>query len=75
VPDEYIVLDDNAFADKTVAGDLTTFAHRHIFLDFHERTDLRLIPDLAPVQIYELREPDIGSQFYIVRNAVVGIHR
>ncbi len=38
---------------------LQRFAHRDILLNFDECADLCLIPDLAPVQIYELREPDV----------------
>ena len=62
MPDEDIVFDDDAFADKGVTGDLAALTHRRIFLDFHERTDLGLVPDLAPVQIDELRKPDILPQ-------------
>ena len=53
VPDEDVVFNDDAFADKGVAGDLAAFADAGIFLDFHECADLRLVPDLAPIQIYE----------------------
>ena len=53
VPDEDVVLDDDAFAYKSMAGDLATFAHGNIFLDFHECADLCLVPDLASVEIDE----------------------
>jgi hypothetical protein len=72
---QHVVLNDDAFADKGVARDLAASANTGIFLDLDECADLRLVPDLAPVQIDELREPDVLPQFHVVRDAVVGVHR
>ena len=44
VPNEDVVLDNDAFADEGVTGDLAAFAHDHIFLDFHECADLSSRP-------------------------------
>ena len=49
VSDEDIVLNDDAFTDKGVTGDLAAFADAGILLDFNERADLCLVPDLASV--------------------------
>jgi hypothetical protein len=53
--DEDIVLDNDAFADKGVTGDLAASSDTGIFLDFHECADLRLVSDLASIQVYEFR--------------------
>jgi hypothetical protein len=66
VPDEDVVLDANTFADKGVTRNLAELAHTGIFLDFYECADLRVVADLAPVQIYKLREPDVFPQFHVL---------
>jgi hypothetical protein len=53
MPDKDVVFDYDAFANKGVTGYLATFADTRIFLDFDECADLRLVPDLASVQINE----------------------
>jgi hypothetical protein len=49
-----------------VAGDFAAAADLGVFLDFDERADFGLAPDLASVEIDELREPDILAQFYVI---------
>src|SRR5579862_3698258 len=49
MPNEDVVLYEDAFADKGVAGNLAALAYTGIFLDFHECADLCLIADLATV--------------------------
>jgi hypothetical protein len=50
---EDVVLNQDALADKGMAGYLTALADAGVLLDFDERTDLGFIPDLASVQIDE----------------------
>src|SRR5271156_1898980 len=54
VPDEDVVLDDHAFADKRVAGYFAALADPCISLDLHECADLCLVSDFTSVEIYEL---------------------
>jgi len=56
VADEYVVLDPYPFADKRVARDLAIVANRGVLLDLDESPDLRVIPDLAAIEIYEFRK-------------------
>src|SRR5262249_60327050 len=59
VADEDVILDRHALADEGVARDLAAPSDRRVLLDFDERADLGLVADLAPIQVDELREPDI----------------
>ena len=52
------VLNGDSLADECMAGDLAICANLDAFLYFDEGSYLRVIPDLAPVEVYE------GVQFY-----------
>jgi hypothetical protein len=71
VPDKHIVLNDDAFTDKGVAGDFAVFANTGILLDFHKRTDFCFVSDHASVQIDEFRKSDVFPELNVVRDAVV----
>jgi hypothetical protein len=73
--DEHVVLNDDAFTDKAVTGDLAASTDAGVFLDFDECPDLGLGPNLAPIEVYEFGETDVLPQFDVVRDAVVGVHR
>src|ERR1700744_271914 len=53
VPDEDVVLYNDAFTDKGVTGNLTASSDTGIFLDLYECADLCLVSDLAPIQVYK----------------------
>jgi hypothetical protein len=66
MPNEDVIFDGNPLTDEGVAGDFAAAADLGVFLDFDERADFGLAPDLASVEIDELREPDILAQFYVI---------
>jgi hypothetical protein len=66
MPNEDVIFDGNPLTDEGVAGDFAAAADLGVFLDFDERADFGLASDLAPVEIDELREPDILAQFYVI---------
>src|SRR5882762_677761 len=87
VPDEDVVFDLHALANKGVAGNLAASADTGILLDFHEGPNFRFISDFAAVQINELGElskfinlygceigdeTKIGAFVEIQKNASVG---
>src|SRR5262249_24701785 len=51
--DKNVVFNHYAFTDKSVTGDFAALADAGIFLNFHERADLRFITDLAAIEIDE----------------------
>jgi hypothetical protein len=55
VPDEDVVLDEDAFTDKGVTGNLAASSDTGIFLNFYECADLCLVADLAPIQVDKFR--------------------
>src|SRR3989441_2689849 len=77
VADENVVLNRHAFADEGVARNLTPPAGLRILLDLDERPDLRLVADLAAVQVDELRKFDVLPQLDVGRNAerFIGLHQ
>ena len=62
VSDKDVVLNDDAFADKGVAGYLAALADKGIFLNFDECADFCIASNLATVQIDEFCEPDVFTQ-------------
>jgi hypothetical protein len=58
-----------------VAGDLAALAYTDILLYLDEGPDLRFVPDLASVQIDELRQPDIGTELHVLSDALELVHR
>jgi hypothetical protein len=51
VADKHIVFNRDAFADKSVTGDLAILSDRRVFLYFNKRSDFRVVSNFAPVQI------------------------
>jgi hypothetical protein len=75
VSDKDVIFDSDAFANESVAGNLASAPDPGVLLDFDKGTYLCLVPDLAPVQIYELGKADIHTQFHIIGNAIEIVHR
>ena len=73
--DEDIVFDHHAFANETVTGDLAAFADAGILLNLYKCADLCLVPNLAAVQVYKLRESDIFTQFHVIGDRIVEVHK
>jgi hypothetical protein len=73
--DEDVVLDDDAFTDKTVTGDLAPFANAGILLNFNERPDFCFVTDLASVEIDELGKLYVFAQLHVGANGYMFIHR
>ena len=73
--DKNVVLYNNAFTDKRVAGNLAALAHGCILLDFDERADLRLVSNFATIEINKFRETDIFTQLDVFGNRIQRIHR
>jgi len=63
--DEYIVLDCHAFTDKGMTGNLTISANVSFFLDFNKSSDLSVVTNGAPVEIYEGVNFDVFTEFHI----------
>src|SRR5262249_8252137 len=59
---EDVLLDSDAFADKSVAGDLAVAPDPGVLLDLDKRADLGVITNLTAVQVDELREFDVLAQ-------------
>jgi len=75
VPNENAFFNGDAFANECVAGDFAPRPDTCAFLDFNERTDLRFIADLAPVEIDESANANIAPELYVrryqlMRNAI-----
>lgn len=70
--DENIVLYGDALADKAVAGDLTILPDSGPFLNFHERTDFRIVVNSAPVEIHESEDSDVPAELHVARNQLKG---
>jgi len=68
VTDENVIFDGHAFADERMAGYLAVPSYRCVFLDLHKSADFRVISDRAPVEIDELRQPDVLSQLNVGSN-------
>src|SRR5215469_632072 len=72
--DEYLIFDSNPFTDKGVARDLAIATDLGILLDLDERSDLRIVPNLAPIQVDKLRNPDVLTKLHVMSNADVIAH-
>ena len=66
VADEDIVFDDDSLADERVTRDLAALADVGVLLDLDEGAYLRLVADLAPVEIDKLRQPHILAKLDVV---------
>ena len=58
-----------------MAGDLAAAADPGVLLNLHKGTDLRLVSNLAAVEIDELRETYVLAQLYVVCDAIEGAYR
>ena len=47
---------------------------RGVLLDLNKCADLRLVADLATIEIDELRKTNILSQLHVVRDCIEGVH-
>ena len=74
VPDENVVFDSHAFADESMTGDLAPRAYSGVLLNLNERSELALIPNLAPVKVYELRKFDILAELDVRGYASEVVH-
>jgi hypothetical protein len=65
--DETLVVDLNAFTNKSVRGDLTTHPDNRVLLDLYKRADLRFVANRTAVQVNQIRlkDADVASQNYI----------
>ena len=52
---------------------MVTPSHFCIFLNFNEGAYLRVVPDLATVEVDKLRKLDVVSDLHIRRNAEVAV--
>jgi hypothetical protein len=48
-----------------MTGNFTPISNLDPLLNLHKRSNLHVVPDLAPVKIDEIVKPDILSQFNI----------
>ena len=53
VPNEHIVFDNHAFANKGVARYLAPATDPGVLLDFYERADFTFVADFATIQVNE----------------------
>ena len=73
--DKNVVLNGYTFAHKSVARDFAVASNAGILLNFYKGAYLGFVPDLASIQINEFRQLHICSEFYVVLDAVVRVHR
>lgn len=71
VADEDFILQHHTLANEAVARYLAAIPNARPFLDFHKRTDLHVIPNLATVKIREREDLHPLAQFYIRSDALV----
>ena len=69
VPDEHVVFNGDAFADKGMARNLAAAAHFGILLNLDKGADLSLVAHFAAVQVDELRQADATPQLDVGGNA------
>jgi hypothetical protein len=55
VPDENVVFDGHAFANKRVRRNLATLPDNRILLDLNKRSNFGVIADCTAVEIYQIR--------------------
>jgi|HubBroStandDraft_6_1064221.scaffolds.fasta_scaffold21448_4 hypothetical protein len=72
--DENVVFNRDPLTYECVTGDFAIFPDRRVFLYFNERSDLRVVPDFAPVQIDEFGKLHATSQLHARRNRAVFAH-
>ena len=63
--DEDVVVDRHALTDERVARNLAPAADCRVLLDFDECANLRLVADLASVQVDETRQLDVVAQLHV----------
>src|SRR5262249_2668306 len=68
VTDKDFVLDRNTFADESVARDFAASPDAGSFLNLDEGADSAFIANFAAVQIYEMIDDDVVTQFDIRRD-------
>ena len=70
VADKHAVFDGHAGAQKRMARDLAVRANLDVFLNFHEWTDARSLPDRTPVDVHEigLVNDDTLTQLHVGTN-------
>src|SRR5438046_1620820 len=73
--DEGLVLDHDAFTNKTMAGDFAILPNGYVLLNFNERSDFRVLSDLAAVKVDEFRELNSLSQFHVWSNRAEFVHK
>jgi hypothetical protein len=66
--DEDLIFNGHPFADKSVTGDFAITAYARAFLNFDERADLTAVPNLAPIEIDEVMNDYVATEFYVGRN-------
>ena len=72
---KHFVLDDHAFTDKGVTGDLAALADPRVFLDLNEGPDFRIVADVASVEVGEPEDTDVLAEFDVGRDLLVERHR
>src|SRR5689334_9386659 len=71
MPDEHVVLDRHALAKERVRRDLAATSDLDALLDLDERTDTRLIADLAAIRVDERIDLDVVAELNVIQpNAV-----
>jgi hypothetical protein len=71
MPDKYIVLQNHAFTDESVAGDFAAGTDAGAFLNLNKGANLHVIPDLAAVEIGEGVNSHAFAHFYVGRYPLV----
>ena len=66
VPEKYLVLDRDAFANEGMAGDLAGVANLRTFLNFNKGADARIVPDDTAVEIDESEKANVPAQLDVV---------
>jgi hypothetical protein len=81
VPDKYLILDLDPFADERVALNLDAAADLRTALDLNECANPRFVADLASVQIDEIEnfdvpaQPDVGGYRLPFHDGIISICR
>src|ERR1041385_5867622 len=68
VPDEDLVFDRHTFADEAMTGDFAVAADTGTLLDLDEGSHAGAVADFAPIEVYEIMNDYIASEFYIKPN-------
>ena len=62
---KHVIFDRHAFTDERVTLNLAVLADPCSLLDLDERPYLRIVSNLAAIEVYEIRYLDILAKFYI----------